>query len=527
MDDDVRIHLKQIADMTDAGLYGDTARQARLQSSNQDFGEWAVKRAAPYSSTLSATTTGCACTHVSDTKPRRRSRQNGTQPRRLLWTHSHAKTSSQYSINPCPLYRGNFKTKSDVDTFALIMRDKERLLDSSEPLRFIFSHSALREGWDNPNVFQICTLNEAKSEMKKRQEIGRGLRLAVDRSGRRVFDKGVNVLTVVANESYADFAKSLQTEIEEETGVAFDDRIRNARERVRIERTKELTPKNCPEFFEIWNRIKHRTRYRVEYSTDDLVARAAKAIREEMPKTTGPKIIARTFQLNLAREGVSGVMTDSTVHTPGKSSFAIPDIYSYIQSKVNLTRRAVYRILIESGRLDEAPINPQLFLDNVVAKIRSVLNDVMVDGITYERIAGSVYEMRLFENEEIETYLSGLFNVSRPEKTLYNYVSTDSAVEREFARACEADTSIRFFFKLPRGFKIPTPIGTYNPDWAVVFQGGTRVYFIAETKSTLDPELLRGVERMKIACAKAHFALFEDEGVRYRQVREVKELYET
>lgn len=420
----------------------------------------------------------------------------------------------------------NGETKADNDTYSLIMREKERLLDPAEPLRFIFSHTALREGWDNPNVFQICTLNETASALKKRQEIGRGLRLPVDDTGERIFDKNINVLTVVANENYNDFARQLQTEIEEESGVTFEGRIKNAREKGQIRRTKELTEANFPEFFAIWNRIKHRTRYRVEYGTDTLIERSATMIREKMPKVSKPKIVAQNYRLDIGSEGIRGVLRDSGVQEPTGMTWVVPDPYGYIQSKLSITRRTIYQILKESGRLNELPINPQLFLDNVIMMIKNVLNELMVDGIKYEQIAGRDYEMRLFENEEIETYLSNLFEVTRPEKTLYNYVPTDSAVERRFAQECEADGNVKFFFKLPRGFRIPTPIGTYNPDWAVVFENDRRIYFVAETKSTLNPEQLRGVEGLKIACGKEHFALFSHDGVQFRQVTQVKELYD-
>jgi len=418
-------------------------------------------------------------------------------------------------------------TRDDEDTYSLIMRDKERLLSFDEPLRFIFSHTALREGWDNPNVFQICTLNETKSELRKRQEIGRGLRLAVDKNGLRVRDRRINVLTVIANESYHDFAGQLQKEIEEETSISFEGRIRNAREKALIRRSKELTVENYPEFFAIWDRIKYRTRYRVTYNTEVLIKRAASAIGSTMPRTTRPKIVARTYTLKLSDVGVTGTINDSAVTEPDQLTYIVPDIYGYIQSKVSITRNTIYRILKCSGRLEELAINPQLFLDNVIARIKNVLNQLMVDGIKYEQIAGEEYAMQLFENEEIETYLSNLFAVTNTDKTLYNYISMDSAVERKFAEECQVDPHVRFFFKLPRGFKIPTPIGNYNPDWAVVFENDSRIYFVAETKSTLNPELLRGVEQLKIDCGKRHFGLdvFASDGVQFKQITELKELY--
>jgi type III restriction enzyme len=170
------------------------------------------------------------------------------------------------------------ETQADDDTYKLIMQDKEKLLDITTPLRFIFSHSALREGWDNPNVFQICTLNETKSEIKKRQEIGRGLRLPVNQEGERIFDRNVNKLTVIANESYDDFAKALQQEIEQDCGVDFSDRIKDKGKKRKVDLRKGFEAD--PKFLEIWGKIKFRTRYSVSYNTDDLITLAAKAVKD-------------------------------------------------------------------------------------------------------------------------------------------------------------------------------------------------------------------------------------------------------
>lgn len=174
------------------------------------------------------------------------------------------------------------ETQADDDTYKLIMQEKEKLLDFNTPLRFIFSHSALREGWDNPNVFQICTLNETRSEIKKRQEIGRGLRLSVNQEGKRIFDQNINRLTVVANESYDAFAKALQKEIEEDCGVSFTGRIKNKNKREKLNYRKGFEAD--PKFLQIWEKIKHQTRYSVAYQTSDLTTLAAKAMKE-MPET--------------------------------------------------------------------------------------------------------------------------------------------------------------------------------------------------------------------------------------------------
>lgn len=418
-------------------------------------------------------------------------------------------------------------TQKDNDTYTLIMKDKERLLGLEEPLQFIFSHSALREGWDNPNVFQICTLNETGSALKKRQEIGRGLRLPVDSTGLRVQDKHINVLTVVANETYEDFAKALQNEIQEETSVDFKGRIKNAREKAQIQLTKELTPENCPLFFEIWDRIKHRTRYKVEFSSEELISRTVAELQNfnSVPLTKRPMLEARTARLNYSEEGVDTQLTDIGRKGAQEIKYLIPDVYGYIQSRVDITRKTIFEILKHSDRYGELEINPQMFLDNVVGAIQRTLNSLLVEGVQYERVNGQAYEMSLFRFEEIETYLSNLFTVSDTGKTLFNYIPTDSEIEGEFARDCEADPNVKFFFKLPRGFKVPTPIGNYVPDWAIVFEHDKRVYFVAETKGTLNRQMLREMERMKIECGERHFALFNPEGVEYRLAVTAEDLY--
>ncbi len=412
------------------------------------------------------------------------------------------------------------KTKADDATYNKIMKNKEQLLSVDEPLRFIFSHSALREGWDNPNVFQICTLNETKSEMKKRQEIGRGLRLPVDSLGERIFDKTINRLTIIANETYADFSQQLQREIQDECGVDFKDRIKDIREKAQIKLTKDLSVH--PEFLEIWNLIKQKTVYKVQYQTAELVEKAAEAVKN-MDPIARPMLIAQKFTMSYSEEGIEGELTDIARQTVQVANVAIPDVYAYIQGKIKITRHVVLQILKRSGRIDDLAVNPQLFLDNVVAKIQTTLHRLMVDGIRYEKLGNAEYEMRLFQNEEIETYLSNLFKVARHEKTIYNYVPVDSSIETKFAQDCEADNKVKFYFKLPRGFKISTPLGNYIPDWAVILENDKRLYFVAETKSTLNLELLRGIEELKIECGKKHFVEFE--GVTYRQVTEVKQLY--
>jgi len=410
--------------------------------------------------------------------------------------------------------RGN--TQADDDTFKLIMKNKERLLDTNEPLRFIFSHSALREGWDNPNVFQICTLNETRSELKKRQEIGRGLRLAVNQDGNRIHDANINRLTVIANESYEDFARQLQAEIEEDCGVSFKGRIKNKRKRATVKYRKgfELDEK----FREIWDRIKYQTTYKVEYDTQELIRKAAQAI-EQMPATKKAVIKTTKTALEFDESGiVAEIKASYTTSLDGV--FRIPDVLFYIQEGTKLTRSTILEILKDSGRIGDVLINPQLFLDSVVSAIKDVLYDLMIDGIKYEKMGAKEYELRLFEDYEVHiNYLT--FKISKQNKTVYsNLVPLDSNVEYVFARECESRDDIEFYFKLPFWFRIKTPIGNYNPDWALIKKDEKTVYFVAETKSA--GQELKTSEKRKIKCGDAHFKEFDD--VKYRQVATVGEL---
>lgn len=418
----------------------------------------------------------------------------------------------------------NGETQADNDTYNLIMKDKETLLDMNNPLRFIFSHTALREGWDNPNVFQICTLNETKSEIKKRQEIGRGLRLAVNQEGIRVRDRNINRLTVVANESYNDFAKALQTELQEDCGVDFTGRIKPKRDRVTVHYRKGFEAD--PAFLEIWEKLKGKTTYRVKYDTTILIQNAAKAVKE-MPVISAPSVRSMKTEVVLSNEGVSTNYKGDKV-SKAKSDYIIPDYLNYIQNRTELTRSTIYEILNKSGRLQDITINPQLFMDYAVSSIRRVLYDLMIDGIEYRRISGDEYEMHLFKDSDLEIYLNDFtFKVNQSDKTIYeNYIPLDSTVESRFAQDCENSDQIKFYFKLPEWFKIPTPIGSYNPDWAVVFEDDKRIYFVAETKDTGTPTIdlnkLHPSEKQKIKCGIANFKTIE--GIEYRIVKQVGEL---
>ncbi len=497
--------------------------------------------------------------------------------------------------------RGN--TKDDEDTYNLIMRDKERLLDEAVPLRFIFSHSALREGWDNPNVFQICTLNETQSVEKKRQEIGRGLRLPVNKHGERVHDETVNRLTVIANESYEEFARTLQTEFEEDFGIqfgkvekiafsrlvvtkadgteeelgqeasakiwqemidngylndageildtfdpknphfdlkvsdefailkaeiideinkkVFKNRIVNARERRDLKFRKEVHLSE--DFIALWDRIKHRTRYRVTFETNDLIEKAVGRIKK-LEAMRPARIAITRVDLGITEAGVD---TDKKLEEKSidvEPVKMLPDILGFLQKETELTRHTLVRILKQSGRLEEFKINPQAFMAAVSREISRALHDLILEGIQYDRITGQQWEMSRIEQEAEEgivRYLSNLYEVQNREKALFDAIEYDSEVERQFAQDLDTNNFVRLFVKLPSWFKIDTPIGPYNPDWAFVTDRDEKLYFVRETKSSLDSEDRRNKENQKIACGKKHF---ETIGVDYNVVTSLSEV---
>jgi len=473
-------------------------------------------------------------------------------------------------------------TQADDDVYNLIMKDKEKLLTLDVPLRFIFSHSALREGWDNPNVFQICTLNETRSVMKKRQEIGRGLRLPVNQNGERIFDDSINKLFVVANESYEDFARALQTEYEEECGITFgkvpisafaklelfvdeqtkllgkeasaeiwksliaggildaDGKIQDAfdpkkegfslplaeehreleksiseilssyqiERHIRRERDegRNLLKKSIQlsaEFSALWEKIKPKTTYRVEFSTEELVTKAVSAIRR-MERIEPAIVNFDIASLDLTKGGV----TTKTLRTSQETiryMGGLPDLIAYLQNETELTRSTLVRILKESGRLSDFFVNPQRFMDGVAAALKYELHRLLVDGIKYERIPAAdqdaTWEMMLFKNEEIINYLTAL----QVNKSVYEYVVYDSDIEREFAKKLDEREDIKLFVKLPGWFEIETPVGKYNPDWAILKHNDQTLYLVRETKSTHNFLKLRTTEADKVRCGQKHF----------------------
>ena len=484
------------------------------------------------------------------------------------------------------------KTQGDGDAYNLIMKDKERLLSMETPLRFIFSHSALREGWDNPNVFQICTLNETTSTVKKRQEIGRGLRLCVDQNGVRHHGFEINTLTVMANESYDEFADRLQKEYEEDgirfgvlepqdfaaipvtqedgttqpLGVAeskaiyvamqqsgyidkhgvIQDTMRTALAEHRLQLPLTAEPQRAaiehiakkaagklavrkkenrqtlhlrkgvllsPAFQELWERIKWKTTYHVAFDSRKLVDEIARRIADELT-VPAPKLMLSTALLSVSEASIEATETGYVNRGRIQSAAPLPDIVTYLQNETNLTRKSIVDALIASRRLHLFRKNPQVFMDGVAKIMRDVMQGMIVDGIKYTKIGDqSYYKQELFESEELAGYLEQ--NLIASDHSMYDYVIFDSDNEKTFAQLFENHKDvIEFYVKLPDWFKIDTPLGSYNPDWAVVVKdddGGKRLYLVVETKGNTSENALRPTESGKIKCGQAHFqALGED-----------------
>jgi type III restriction enzyme len=497
-------------------------------------------------------------------------------------------------------------TAADDDTYKLIMQKKEELLSFDTPLKFIFSHSALREGWDNPNVFQICALREMASEQQRRQTIGRGLRLCVNQNGERLRGFEINTLTVIATESYEQFAEKLQQEIEDETGIRFgvveahqfagvtaigadgqpaplgfdqskvlweylnaaglmnaQGKVQDALRKALKDRTLTLPEpfaahlpqvieilrklagrlevKNADErrqvksrqavlhgadFKALWDRIKYKTTYRVQFDNAALIATCIKALADA-PPIAKTRLQWRKADLAIGRSGVDANETaTSAPMTLDEGDIELPDILTDLQDKTQLTRRSIHRILIDSGRLDDFKRNPQQFIELAVAIISRAKRMALVDGIKYQRIGEETYyAQQLFETEELSGYLRSMIDAT---KSVHEHVIYQSDTERTFADDLEKNEAIKVYAKLPSWFKVSTPLGPYIPDWAVLMErdGVERLYFVIETKSSLFTDDLRDKEDAKIECGKAHFrALMVNENpARYEVARTLGDL---
>ncbi len=473
--------------------------------------------------------------------------------------------------------------------YNLIMKDKEKLLGFETKLKFIFSHSALKEGWDNPNVFQICALREIGTERERRQTIGRGLRLCVNQKGERLRGFDINTLTVIATESYEEFAENLQKEIEKDTGIKFgivekhqfaaipivkadgstgmlgfeesaaifdhlrsqgfvdakgkvQDTLRtalkdgsfalppapaphlasvrdvlkkvagkldikNADERV-VVKTRQAILESA-EFQALWDRIKHKTTYRVHFDNEKLIADCAKAIANG-PPVSKARVRIRKADLSIGQGGVEATEHDKnsgTIVTIEEGDIVLPDVLTDLQDRTQLTRKSLVRVLTECGRLTDFKRNPQAFIEIAGEVINRTKRLAIVDGIKYQRIGDEYYyAQELFSQEELTGYLRNMLKDAQ--KSVFEHVVYDSGgVERTFAEQLEKNEAVRIYAKLPAWFKVPTPLGTYNPDWAVLIEvsGEERLYFVVETKGSMFVDDLRDNEAAKIACGEAHF----------------------
>lgn len=495
---------------------------------------------------------------------------------------------------------GNQANRDNAErAYNLIMKDKEKLLSFDTKLKFIFSHSALKEGWDNPNVFQICTLRDMGSERERRQTLGRGLRLCVNQDGLRLRGNDINTLTVIATENYEEFAENLQKEIEEDTGIRFglveqhqfatikivgdtgeitnlgveqsekiwsflkaedfvdakgkvQDKLRatikdgsfelsqeikqelaekhgeeqadaiatdvqavlrklagkldikNADDR-RVIRTREAILQS-DEFKALWDRIKYKTTYRVEFDNEKLIADCAEAIRD-CPPITKTRAQFRKAEIAIGKGGVTADETSTsgftTIH---EDDIELPDIITDLQDKTQLTRKSIVQILRDSMRLEDFKRNPQQFIDYCSESINRTKRLALVDGIKYTKIGEEhFYAQELFQQEELKGYIK---NTLEAQKSVYTHVVYDSGgVEKTFAEDLEKNEKVKVYAKLPSWFKVPTPLGTYNPDWAVVVDddGKERLYFVVETKGSTWWGDLRHAEGAKIKCGEKHF----------------------
>lgn len=514
--------------------------------------------------------------------------------------------------------------ENEERAFDLIMKDKERLLSLSEPVRFIFSHSALKEGWDNPNVFQICTLKNSDNETKKRQEVGRGMRLCVNQKGERqdadvlgdhVFD--TNILTVIASESYDDFAKKLQTEMAEAcadrpiviTAHLFEGRsytmadgtngkfdINQARaiynalirkdyvddngaltaqyfedkrnDRLDFEKANDwregiiaaldtvfdpaaVRPENGrkpklaklqkdnfakKEFQNLWKRINRRTYYQVSFETSDLVKKAIEELDEKL-KVTEIRIVVEGGSMDEIRDKESleaGVAMNQgdvrTIHvTEVVGKEVTYDLIGQLVTATGLTRKTIVEILkgIKPETFSMFKMNPEEF----IIKTGLIINDckalAVIQSITYEKL-NDEFSTDIFTVDALRGKLG--INAIESKKSLYDLVVLDSmGVEKNFAESLEREDDVVVYTKLPRGFYINTPMGKYNPDWAVAFREGSvkHVYFVAETKGNdLLSSQIRSSEKSKITCAMRHFDAISDGSLIYSVVKDYQSLYD-
>lgn len=393
-------------------------------------------------------------------------------------------------------------SKDAADAFERIMRHKEELLGFDEPLRFVFSHSALAEGWDNPNVFTICNLQESKSVMRKRQQVGRGLRLPVMANGDRCHHEDVNLLTVVAKESFSSFAEKLQKEIEEETGVTFTGRIVNVREKKAVTLKEEVLKSS--DFEDLWKRISLRTSYRLSLDTEEVVAIAVERINNM------PNIEKAKFHLakDVVAIGSAGIGSGGTIDLGAIESEAvvkIPDVVRELSGRLPLSRATIVRVLKSCNRLKDVKANPAVFIDQVADCINRALYSCLTKSIDYSPTGESWPASMFRDSHQNETVAPRVLAVNQ---SVVDMIVCDSEVEERFALFLDGRDEIPLFLKLPEWYKVPTPLGNYNPDWAFIRHetSGPRFYLVRETKGGSEIEKLRWeTEGWKIRFGEAHF----------------------
>lgn len=528
-------------------------------------------------------------------------------------------------VDPTVAKRGETAGESDdSDAYDLILRNKEQLLSFEEPVRFIFSHSALREGWDNPNVFTICTLKHSDSTISRRQEVGRGMRLSVFSAGPRTGERNddpatvhqVNVLTVVANESYRDFVSGLQKDISQSlserprlaneeyfTGkfiqtpegpkevtatmatqlefyliqngyIDYEKHVTPAYHEAKTEgtlaelpeplrphaeqvlqlvdsvfsdvqlpvpedgRRSKVNPLNeanfqKKEFKELWERINRKAAYTVHFDSDELVRKCIATMDKELKVTPLQYTVQRGEQRDqatpedLKRGAAFEVSSTQTLsHKASVHSAVRYDLIGNIADGTQLTRRTVARILseISPATFGLYRMNPEDFIAEACRLINEQKATVIVERLTYDPI-GDVHDIDIFTQQKPQADFSKAYKASRH---IYDYVFTDSKTERKFVEDLDGSAEVVVYAKLPRGFLIPTPVGNYNPDWAIAFEHKKvkHVYFIAETKGSMSTMELREIERRKVDCARKFFAKITSDQVKYDVVDSYGKLME-
>lgn len=512
-------------------------------------------------------------------------------------------------------------TANDSDAYQLIMRDKERLLSFAEPTRFIFSHSALKEGWDNPNVFQICTLKQSDSEVKKRQEVGRGMRLCVNQKGERqdsdllgdaVYE--TNVLTVIASESYKDFSEALQKELAEsitsrpilvtealfawktittssgeqltlmpaQAATIMEELIaagyvkkqmltekyytekaagtlqledwQGALEAIttildKVFDSTSLRPENArgketarfqedrfakKEFQALWQQINRKTYYEVDFETEDLIAKAVAGLDESLHVTPIHIAITSGKLEHIHSKGVleagQAMQVGTTRHIKLKEAVASGvryDLLGELVQRTGLKRSTIATILqrIKPETFGMYRTNPEEFIIRAGKIINERKSSAVIEHIAYHKM-DQQYDADIFSAQELRGRID--IDAIRSDKSLYDLVVVDSqGVEKRFAEELEQQEMVEVYTKLPRGFYISTPMGKYNPDWAIAFREGSvkHIYFVAETKGSEDVTQLREVEQNKIECARRHFASISDSTVKFDVVSSYSSLY--